>query len=388
MFFLFVLADWSELPNQILESVLERLDLLADYVRFSVVCRSWNFIAKDNRKKRVKMPCCHPPPMLLINTDIGDIWKVYNVTDDKLLDLQVRVPNTRFCGSSKGWLIFVENDFTVTLINPFFRVRGRVEKENSIIHLPPLRLIKEIDMSRVRHERYVYKATISADPVLNANECIVVVITQPGYQLAFIRLGKDRAWSYIDGRARGRGFDEVIFLGGKFYGVRNNGRLLSLEITRFSFNRKLAARSLRRDHTIKSYLVYSNKKELLMVERHISFDRKNDMRTTSKFIIYKLNFDECKWTKKNSLGGETLFLGDNSSFSVISSSFPGCLRNCIYFTHDYDWFRSKFGPRGPNDFGVYDVEDESFLSIDSTKASMLVKMSLQPSIWILPTFQL
>ncbi|XP_061998034.1 F-box protein At2g26160-like isoform X2 [Rosa rugosa] len=323
--------------------------------------------------------------MLLINTDKEDTWKVYNVMDNKLLDLQLRVPNTRFCGSSKGWLIFMENDYAVTLVNPFFRVRGRREKQNSIIHLPPLLPPRETDKFYREHfDYYVYKAIISADPILNRKECIVVVVTQPFWQLAFIRLGKDSTWTYVDGRYRARGFDEVVFLEDKFYGVQSDSRVLSFKVnTHVHSNLKFAARRIETDYWYKNYLVYSIEKELLLVHRHFE-----DSRRTVKFVVYKLNFNNRKWTEINTIGDVALFVGDNSTFSVLASSFRGCLPNCIYFTHDSNSVKVHLGPDGPHDFGVYDVEYRRFLNVDTTQVSTLVKMSKQPPIWILPTFQL
>ena len=125
--------DWAALPKHILDSVVERLVLLSDYLRFSV-CMPWYNVAKDHESRRQAiMPKC---PMLLISTDKEDTWNVYNVTDNKFLDFQVRLPNKRFCGSSKRWLINIDVNFVITLINPFFRVKG--ERQDSIICLPPL----------------------------------------------------------------------------------------------------------------------------------------------------------------------------------------------------------------------------------------------------------
>lgn len=379
------MSDWAELPKHLLDSILERLELLADYFRFSIVCKSWYCIAKDNQIKREEMSSCHPPPMLLINTEKVDTWKVYNVIDNKLLDMQLKVPNTRFCGSSKGWLIFVKNNFTVTLVNPFFRVRGRGEKQHSVIHLPPLSPPESLYYWQ-RYDHYVHKATISADPILNANDCIVVVITEPCYTLAFIRLGTDKRWTYVGESMRCRGFEEVVFLEDKFYGVQNNSRIFSFEVTaQFNSDLKLAAHSIPPDHYIKRYLVYSNNKQLLMVQKYISFDDE-DKRYTDKFEVHKLNFGKRKWIKTNTLGGVAIFLGDNSSFAVLASNFPGCLPNCIYFNHDSDSIYHGVGE--PRDFGLYNVEEKRFLPIDTAYVSTLVKMSNQPAIWILPTFRL
>nr|XP_011470415.1 PREDICTED: F-box protein At2g26160-like [Fragaria vesca subsp. vesca] len=379
--------DWSQLPKNLLNSVLGRLELLGDYLRFSIVCKPWYWVAKDNKNIFATRQSCHPPPMLLINTDNEDTWKVYNVMDNKLLDMEVRLPNTRFCGSSKGWLIYVEkNNYAITLVNPFFRVRGRREKQNSLIHLPPL-LPPINDFYRQHFDYLVHKVVISADPLLNANECIVVVITEPFSQLAFIRLGKDSTWTFVDWRHRARGFCEVVFLEGKLYGVQCDNRVLSCEInSRFHSGLKIVARSFLINWT-KNYLVYLNEKGLLLVHRLIVKDEDGRPRTV-KFVIYKLNFNKRKWIEINTLGDVALFVGDNSSFSVTASSFRGCLPNSVYFSHDSNSQEEVLGADGPHDFGVYDFENKRFLTIDAVHVSTLAKLSKQPPIWIVPTFQL
>ncbi|KAL6127790.1 hypothetical protein ACLB2K_071152 [Fragaria x ananassa] len=325
--------------------------------------------------------------MLLINTDNEDTWKVYNVMDNKLLDMEVRLPNTRFCGSSKGWLIYVEkNNYAITLVNPFFRVRGRRENQHSVIHLPPL-LPPINDFYRQHFDYLVHKVVISADPLLNANECIVVVITEPFSQLAFIRLGKDSTWTFVDWRFRARGFCEVVFLEGKLYGVQCDNRVLSCEInSRFHSGLKIVARSFYINWT-KNYLVYLNEKGLLLVQRLIVRDEDERLRTV-KFVIYKLNFKKRKWIEINTLGDVAIFVGDNSSFSVTASSFRGCLPNSVYFSHDSNNQEEVLGADGPYDFGVYDFENKQFLTIDTIHVSTLAKLSKQPPIWIVPTFQL
>lgn len=169
------ISDWAELPDELLDSILERLELVSDYLNFSLVCWSWNYAAKKSPAKTKIMLCYNRPPMLLISssTEKGEnTFHAYNFINDKVLDLQLEMPNVRFCGSSRGWLIYVEENFAVTLINPFFRVKGIRKKENSIIHLPPLRK----EEGRTEFEHYVRSATISADPILNANDCFVAIV--------------------------------------------------------------------------------------------------------------------------------------------------------------------------------------------------------------------
>lgn len=51
LFFPFVFSDWENLPKDLLDLVLERLELISDYLAFSVVCKTWNGVAKNNRSQ-------------------------------------------------------------------------------------------------------------------------------------------------------------------------------------------------------------------------------------------------------------------------------------------------------------------------------------------------
>ncbi|XP_040363678.1 uncharacterized protein LOC112171332 [Rosa chinensis] len=122
-------SDWAGLQKDLLGLVLTGIVSSADYMRFSVVCKSWFCVAKDNQ--RLLMSRCQQPPMLLISSaDEENSSKLYNIMNDKVLDMQLRVPNRRFCGSSKGWLIFVDEKFAITLLNPF-SVKGREKKKKT-----------------------------------------------------------------------------------------------------------------------------------------------------------------------------------------------------------------------------------------------------------------
>ncbi|KAK9944146.1 hypothetical protein M0R45_009727 [Rubus argutus] len=176
--------------------VLKGLVSSSDYLRFSLVCKSWFCVAKDNQRQH-KSRCHHPPVLLISSADEENSWNLYNVVNDKVLDMQLRVPNRRFCGSSKGWLIFLDESFVVTLLNPFSaKDKGKKKKTNAtIIRLPPLRLKKEWIKSC---DYYVFKAALSADPILDAKDCTLTVINSEYGRLAFIRPNsKDKRWTYV-----------------------------------------------------------------------------------------------------------------------------------------------------------------------------------------------
>ncbi|XP_021833978.1 F-box protein SKIP23-like [Prunus avium] len=378
-------SDWAELCNQILDLVLEKLVSSSDYLRFSLVCKSWHSAAKDYQRSG-NLSTCHPP-MLLISTGKNGIWRLYNIMDDKVLDLQLNLSNKRFCGSSKGWLIAVDQSRIVTLINPFVRVKGRRMKKNSIIRLPPLTPpspnIRDEMLAWAPYSNYfIFKAMLSADPILDANNCIVLVIYEQQCQMAFIRLNKDTTWTYVDQRYSI--IEEVVLHQHKVYAASDRS-FVSFDITTRSLsNVKFVAQCFRSGDWMKTYLVDSNDEELLMVERKIELEEE---RVTRKFKIFKFDYKECKWIVKKSLGDVAIFLGDNSSISVSASKFPECQPNCIYFTHDNISVGAELGPRGPCDIGVYDVASKK-ISQPSKDVMTLVKKSRQPPIWIVPRIQL
>ncbi|CAL9030034.1 unnamed protein product [Prunus brigantina] len=315
--------------------------------------------------------------------------------NNTVLDLQLRLPSKRFCGSSKGWLIVLEENFVVTLMNPFSMVDGCEEKENSIIRLPPLapRLydFRELDY-------HVRKATISADPILNAHDFIVTVMYGYFSNFAVIRPGKDTDWSYINFNLEDdyefRRFHEVVHLGDKFYAVYNDDRILSFDardtIVSFEIISELEVKwgSLTpmggfgsQCHSIKTYIVDSNEKGFLIVKRYKIWKGiwPDGKAVTFKFKIFELNLDKHELIEKETLDDAALFLGDNSSMFVLASKLPGCQPNCIYFTSDYhsSWV--------PEDFGVYNIKTQSISKPYTATAMALLGRTKRPAIWVMPT---
>lgn len=381
--------DWKNLPKHLLDSVVERLVLPSDYLRFSLVCKSWYGIAKDNEAQLSKMTI----PMLLIATDIEDTWNLYDVMENKVFDVEISMPNKRYCGCSKGWLITVEKNFAVTLINPFFRIKGSKRKQDSIIPLPPLPPPSKWWALSEKYDHYVFRSTISADPILDTNNCVVVVIYEEANQMAFIRLGKDPTWTLIT-EMKWRLIEEVIHFGDRFYAVDHWSKFLRFKITAPSSpDIEVLRQHIGIEHG-KKYLMILNEKQVLMVRRYFEYedeDALHGQRVTTGFKIFEFNFDECEWIEKNSLGDVALFLGDNCSISVpisISSEFQS---NCIYFNHDIDHDVPVFEHTGchhSSDFGVYNVNTRSISQPYSTHATTLVKNTKCPPIWVVPTFQL
>nr|XP_011457611.1 PREDICTED: putative F-box protein At5g55150 [Fragaria vesca subsp. vesca] len=252
-------------------------------------------------------------PMLLFNSGKKDGWNFYDLITQKVLNIQVNVPRKQLVGSSKGC-----------------------------------------------------KATVSADPILDANDCIVTVIHLESGRLAYFRLGKDTTWTYIEERPDEivekalLGFhmvEEVASLGNKLYAVNSYSEVLSFDATTgCSLNTKLVGRGCEPDaNDIKHYIFEGENNKLWMVQRYLKFEK--DKRVTKKFRVFELNFQTAEWTEKKTLDHVALFLGNNSSVLLLAAELVGFESNCIYFNHDFDYVGIYYDE---NDFGVYDVEDQCF----------------------------
>lgn len=117
--------------------------------------------------------------------------------------------------------------------------------------------------------------------------------------MAFIRISKYTTWTYTDERYI-EPIQEVIHVEDKFYAVSTRGKLLSFDIPpEFHSDVKLVARSIGVRQLVfkKNYIVHSIEKELLMVQRYLSFEHEPYRRRTTNVVVFKLDSGKCKWTK-------------------------------------------------------------------------------------------
>ncbi|KAL5569242.1 hypothetical protein UlMin_025817 [Ulmus minor] len=243
----------------------------------------------------------------------------------------------------------------------------------------------------------------TTDPVGNPDDLTIIVIYGGYRQLASIRLGKDNKWTHITDTHIP--FDDVVYYNNQFYAITMKGKVLSFDATNpTNLNIKVITEEIPKDNEEKEYLgsrsLVESCGELLMVERYSyvfdtgdcensedcedcedSFDR-----FTVKFKIYKLSLNGQRWVEVKNLGDVALFLGDNSSLSIIASNFDGCLGNCIYFTHDDD--TTGYGPLGPCDLGIYSVARGLFNWNFSMNSNVIAEMFERPPIWLVPKINL
>lgn len=345
----------------------------------------------------------HHIPMLLIPSE-EHTWSIYNAMDNKSSDSILFVPyNNGFSGSSFGWVVTVNEDWTVTLYKPFAMVKeGDGTGDIISIHLPclfPPHLEDDYDPDGIEypnlHAFHIVKSLLTADPLAYPNECTLVVIFSDMLELASFRIAKDTTWTrintYVDENEQKHlpPIDDICHYNNQIYAIDCHGVLRSFDVSTNSCypTVKLVTRHTRSfisGYADCRYLVKSCEGELLQVQRYEKWREEDGGRETKKFRIFKLDFIKAKWIKKSSLGDVALFLGDNSSISVLASNFIGCQRNTIYFTHDRD-YTEGLDIAMICDIGIYNVESKKFKLHYNIDSDVLRKMHKRPPIWVVPT---
>ncbi|KAK9273460.1 hypothetical protein L1049_018270 [Liquidambar formosana] len=213
-----IMADWSQLPDDLLKLIARQLHSIEDYVRFGAVCRSWHwiFLQKDC-SSYPKLPW-----MVLRREENSDICGFYSPFSDKVYNIHLPEIRGRRCwGSGHGWLVTIGSSRDVNILNPFSRVQ---------IPLPPLdscpNLNNLICTPKVFRDVFVYKAILSSDP--SSSDCVVVAIYSDCEKLAFTKPGNE-SWTPLECSLGP--FDDIIYFNGNFFVVNCTREVLIFNST-------------------------------------------------------------------------------------------------------------------------------------------------------------
>ena len=345
--------DWSDLPTDLLELIINRLSFV-DILSFRDVCSSWRSIAKTHTS-----PLPNQPPWLMLPTDqdqepnfdedfedsLCDSFS--NLAEKKLFKLGNRTKqrpcqSRGWLGSSQGWLLYLDEKQIPYILNPFFDVSVRT------VSLP-----------------FITKATLWGDPISSPNNYGVVAIY--GFVMSKVAFSKsgDSKWTDIGG-ARDD-YCDIVCSKDYVFALSDVGSVEIWDLidgncfprkimnTNPSFpkERKEFEESLKERYSNQFYLLVNSLGEIFLVIRYIGDYVRYDGEVvcedecidalvypymTKFFHVYKMNLEEEKWERVESLGDKVLFLGGNQSISVSAIEFPGYEGNSIYFTDDC-WLR-------------------------------------------------
>ncbi|PIA43349.1 hypothetical protein AQUCO_01900018v1 [Aquilegia coerulea] len=356
-------VDWLDLPLNLVSVISEKLLIhIQDYIRFGAVCRPWRFVYIENHHR-----CClRPPrrlPMLMIGSVDPQTHSFYDIIDKKVYNssLVTFSKNKGCCSSSEGWLIKEDEKSIVHLINPFLSVNNNIE----------LPVLPYLEYEGVNLDGFLIKAVLSANPLLSPN-FIVMAIYGELRALAFYKSG-DSAWTSLGSEYTD--IEDVIYCRDRFYAVDFDGILWACNVnTPHNIMSKIAPQFGRCNHKIRTHYIVESLEDLLQVIK-VGYRGEYGVCPTIGFIVFKLDLVELKWFEVMNLSGQTLFLGENTSLSLLASDYPQCRPNSIYYT-DVNFVPSK----RVHDVGVFNFENGTIELYHELKGRIF-----SPPIWIEPT---
>ncbi|KAF7150964.1 hypothetical protein RHSIM_Rhsim02G0225200 [Rhododendron simsii] len=377
------MGNWAELPEDLLVLTANKITLFEDFLSFSGVCRSWRSVAiNDNFKGSEQIPW-----LMLSDKDKPDERQFVSLRKGGVIRT-VNLPEARGkrCLETLGWLVTVAEDGEINLLHPFTRVQ---------INLPHVTTFKHYQMRTFdKNTSFISKAVLSSRPEESEDYALVVAYGDSGY-VCFWRPG-DMSWT--DVRISLLYFRDIIFHGGLFYGVVGRAFVFAFDVWGPDPTRTWIALQAPEMYTgsgMKEQLfIVESKGVLLMVIQDLSIPKFRDDRhyvpagTNRSRVDYRMPRFQVfgaalrgkgEWAEITSLGDNALFLGDNASFSVDASRFPGIKANCIYYTDEYWEFRKQGGVLRHT--GIYSLEDGS-------KSPCYEEESLNPicpPLWVNPS---
>ncbi|KAF9600218.1 hypothetical protein IFM89_005042 [Coptis chinensis] len=321
------MADWSQVPNDCIPLIGTKLKVAADIFSFRGVCKLWrNFLpfpqppwlVLAEEKDKLKSPLCHG------FVGLGE-QHVYE------LDLP-EVHQARCVGSTGTWLITVDNNRMIRLLNPFSRTQIVLPSQSTFEHGMPY---PDNEFTPEEHRDWLVRKLVISSPPLSSTsgssrDCIVMAIHHNHGRLAIARPG-DASWTTVETPELLA--QDIVFYKGQFHTVNLYGAVMVCDIgddlhspkasvlmDRFQLE-KVCGTKL--DCSNNTYVVELLRELLLVVKLTTFFysdgkEEEEDYKT-ERFEVYKLDFANKKWDEVKCLGEHSLFLGFNTSVSVLAS---------------------------------------------------------------------
>ncbi|KAK4284891.1 hypothetical protein QN277_001663 [Acacia crassicarpa] len=357
------MADWSNLPEELLQLIAERLRFTFYLLRFCSVCSSW--------RSSVSL---HPNPLparFPVFSNVGTSRDGTFCLSKRTLFLVYPPPSLSTSNSDHHpWLIKVEDlRGQWGLRDPLSRYPIKIPRDFPTVldfyNLPVVELGQEYvlndvdfsplnsleDASSLYLEKVVFMWLNS-----KSQEFALLTIHVSG-KLALFKSG-DKEWTIIPEMPTP--YDDVCVFQGQLYAVDSTGRTVVVGLD--SGVRLVAEPVFGGD---KKFLVESDG-QLLLVDKYLSFDYQclgaydgfyDDVcfgcEQAVKFEVFKLDEEGKEWVELKSLGDRVVLLGDDCAFSSSASGLFVSKGNRIIFRDDY------FNDTAKEDgLGVFELNDD------------------------------
>lgn len=369
------MAEWSQLPKELLQDIANRLESPFYLLRFRSVCSSWRLAVTTGSTSRFPY---------LPNDGISDNTWGFHLSKHGIYLLGS--PETE--ANPDRWLVKIEENVPgrLRLLSPLSRspIAPLPEDFPKVLDLSNRRVL-DLGQEYVLHyvhfrpssnalsdagHLYMEKVVLMSLGSNGDGNFALLTIHVSG-KLVMFRSG-DKRWTVIHDMPSP--YDDVILYQGSFYAVDCTGRAVLVGL---SSTVTLVANSVFGGD--KKFLIESCG-ELLMVDMYLSLvpepnlDDEADYylnpyvfmgEKTVKFKVFKLDREGKKWDEVRNLGNRVLFLSDDCTFSASASDLYGC-KNCIFFTDNFFYTSGEddevFKTRA---IGVYDLENGSIAPLTS-----------------------
>ncbi|KAF5751025.1 F-box protein SKIP23 [Tripterygium wilfordii] len=337
------MAQWTELPKDLLLLIAKTLETQIDYLRFRSVCPSWRSSAPPKPRALLGHFSVSDNPSTCSNN--------YHVSKRTIYIVELPERTHQNQTPSHQWLIKVEEDVSgrMHLLHPLF---------NSFFKTLPANFPRVMDLLNTRvlqlGDEYVRQCRTNYSPSngplkgtrqflhigkvafmgLSCNNDDDYVLLGPSSSGGLTMFSsRDNQWTAMgDHRLN---YVDVTAFHGKFYAIEKRG--MTSIIDPCCPSKFTSFKSLRLGDDTKQFLVESSG-DLLLVDMNVSawvrqyWDFKPmDNNCIFSFTVFKL--DGQKWEPVKSLGDSVLFLSDYSTFSASASDVSGVQGNCIIFSY-------------------------------------------------------
>ncbi|KAJ4962153.1 hypothetical protein NE237_022092 [Protea cynaroides] len=359
------MAEWSELPSDVLELIARQLGTHSDVLQLHAVCFSWRSALS---KRPYRLPCRVP----LLPNEGSDYNFRFNLLKRTIYCL---LPASRLWtssdsnqASSDGWLIKLEEDVPGMMRLLYPLTKDQIHPLPSMF--PKVMDLSDLQISELGHEyllqcvkqnfnpfidpvKNLYMKNVaffSAKPIISSpadiNDVFTLLRIHVSGKLAMFKSG-DKKWTILE--KLGPDYSDVICFKGKFYAVNATGRTAI-----FDRSATLSSTVFIKPFAIfpvisgsKMYLVESEG-DLILVDRY-------DLNGKHCFKVFKFYEGRQEWDELQSLDGRLLFLGDGCSFSASASDFPGCKgKNLCFFTEEFPFGEGGYRFKGMQVFNLDD----------------------------------
>ncbi|XP_039049725.1 F-box protein SKIP23-like [Hibiscus syriacus] len=372
------MADWTQLPGELLYLISKRLHTSFDVNRFRSICSTWRSTVTSPKRHRLA-------PRFPVLPDEGGMANTSNgFSLSKRIIFLLRLPKFNpETDRSTSWVVKIEEDGPnnrVQLLNPLSRSRFDSLPENfpkffNLLEFSIVELGEEYVLHYLNHlsylgdtgNLYMEKVVISCFDN-NPNNGFVLLTIHVSGKLAMFKTS-DKKWTIIQDMSSP--YDDVILYEGNFYAVDNNGRTVLVGL---DFETSEAAMPVFGGD--KKFLVGS-KGELLLVDKYLSIEAPEGScswagldfveeyfeniafymnERTVRFKVFKLDEVGKQWVDVKNLDDRVLFLGDDCSFSASVEDLNVCRGNCIIFADNFFYSVGDDESSERCDVGVFDIE--------------------------------